>query len=94
MDALTQQSGPRELSPAARIIAKLGGTRAAAKALGLPPTTVQTWKETGRIPAHRQQLVLDTATGLKIDIRPEDFFEAPSGSVASHHSALHREDAA
>jgi DNA-binding transcriptional regulator YdaS (Cro superfamily) len=75
MDALTQQVDPREQSPAARIIAKFGGTRAAAKALGLAPTTVQTWKETGRIPAHRQQLVLATAKGLQIDISPADFFD-------------------
>lgn len=37
---------------------RLGGTRAMAELLGEPPSTVQSWKSAGRIPAKKQPAVL------------------------------------
>lgn len=42
--------------------------------LTLPPSTVQSWKDSGFIPAKHQQLVLDKAREHGIDISPADFF--------------------
>jgi len=39
------------------IIAALGGVRAAARALGVPPSTVQSWKRVNAIPHWRQAAV-------------------------------------
>ncbi|MEE8272536.1 MAG: hypothetical protein V3R98_12520 [Alphaproteobacteria bacterium] len=57
------------------IIAKFGGTRPMAAALGVPPSTVQGWKRGGYIPARRQAQVLTAARRLGIDIAPDDFFD-------------------
>lgn len=57
------------------IIGKLGGTRKAASALNIPPTTVQSWKKKGLIPAQHQGKVLETARRLGIDLKPADFFD-------------------
>lgn len=58
------------------IIGKFGGTRPLATALRLPASTVQSWKDTGRIPAKHQQAVLDKARETSIDLTPADFFDA------------------
>ena len=63
---------------AEKIIEKFDGTRPMANALGLPPSTVQSWKDTGRIPSKHQQNVLDKARELGIEIAPADFFDTPS----------------
>lgn len=52
-------------------------------ATGLHPSTIQSWKEAGRIPAKRQQLVLDKARARGIDLQPADFFDAPPDTSAS-----------
>ncbi|MBP0492204.1 carph-isopro domain-containing protein [Pararoseomonas indoligenes] len=62
------------MTPAARIISKLGGTRKAAAILGSPPTTVQSWKDAGFIPARRQGDVVQKAREAGVVIKPEDFF--------------------
>jgi hypothetical protein len=59
------------------IIDRFGGTRKAASALNIPPTTVQSWKKKGLIPAQHQAKVLETARGLGIDLEPADFFDRP-----------------
>jgi hypothetical protein len=62
-------------SVAERIIDKFGGVSAMARILKHDyPTTVQGWKTRKRIPADRQQEVLDAARANKIDLSPEDFF--------------------
>lgn len=66
----------RAMSYAARIIAVFGGTRAMAAALGRPPSTVQSWKKAGVIPARRHQHVLGAAEALSLRVAPEDFFDA------------------
>ena len=46
-------------SPVARLIAELGGVRPFAAAIGLSPSTVQGWKERGKIPKNRQNQVFE-----------------------------------
>lgn len=62
------------MTSAARIIEKFGGTRPAAEALGVPPSTVQSWKQSGVIPARRQPDVLKAARERNIPVAPADFF--------------------
>ena len=70
------------MSYAARIIDRLGGTRGAAAILAKPPSTVQSWKDAGFIPARRQGEVIEKAKAAGIAVRPEDFFPAPAEAVA------------
>jgi NAD(P)H-hydrate epimerase len=63
-------------NPARAIIARLGGIRALARLLGLPPTTIQGWHERGTIPARRQEDVLRAAERASVTLRPADFFAA------------------
>lgn len=56
------------------IIERFGGTRALARVLGKPPTTVQSWKDAGHIPAKHQGDVLAAATANGIPLTPADFF--------------------
>lgn len=59
---------------AERIIDRFGGTRALARAIGKSPSTVQSWKDSGFIPAQHQQAVLDAAMKAAIGITTADFF--------------------
>lgn len=63
---------------AANIINKFGGTRRLAALLGKPPSTVQSWKKAGNIPACHQALVLVAAKTNGIDLSPADFFARPA----------------
>jgi len=49
-----------------------GGTRKMADALDEPPSTVQSWKSAGRIPAFKQPDVLAKAQELGLDVSAED----------------------
>ncbi len=51
---------------------KFGGTRPMADHLGEPPSTVQSWKAAGRVPAGKQPKVLEKAEELGIAITAED----------------------
>ncbi len=62
------------MNTAQAIIEKLGGTRKAAALIGVPPSTVQSWKEAGVIPARQQAGVLAAARGAQLPITPADFF--------------------
>jgi DNA-binding transcriptional regulator YdaS (Cro superfamily) len=66
------------MTPAENIISKLGGTRRAAALIGVPPSTVQSWKESGFIPARRQGHVLEVAAGNGIDLLASDFMTTPA----------------
>lgn len=52
----------------AAILAKFGNVREAAAKIGRPPSVIQYWRTTGRVPATAQAAVLDAAKrhGLKI----------------------------
>lgn len=56
------------------IISRFGGIRPMAAAVGVPPSTVQSWKASGVIPARRQQQVLNAARAAGIPLEPADFF--------------------
>jgi hypothetical protein len=64
------------MTQAARIIDKLGGTRRAAAILASPPSTIQSWKDAGFIPARRQEEVIRKAKEAGIEIEPAEFFAA------------------
>lgn len=51
---------------------RLGGIRKTAELLGEAPSTVQSWKAAGRIPAQKQPLVLERAAAAGIEISAED----------------------
>lgn len=51
---------------------RLGGIRPMAEMLGKPPSTIQSWKTVGRIPAHEQPEVLEKARAAGHDICAED----------------------
>lgn len=63
------------MNVAERIIAKFGGVRRAAAKGGWAPSTVQSWKDAGLIPARRQQEVLDAGADLPEPVTRDDFFE-------------------
>jgi DNA-binding transcriptional regulator YdaS (Cro superfamily) len=71
---MTHQNQTSE-TPAKRIIAAFGGTRKMADIINVPPSTVQSWKDAGVIPARRHQAVLDAARENEVAITPADFFE-------------------
>ena len=64
------QNAPME--PNTTLFDRLGGIRKTAELLGEPPSTVQSWKASGRIPAHKQPHVLDRACAAGIEISAED----------------------
>lgn len=51
---------------------RFGGTRQMADHLGEPPSTVQSWKAAGRIPATKQPAVLDKGKELGLPVTAED----------------------
>ncbi|MFX4223571.1 MAG: carph-isopro domain-containing protein [Thalassobaculum sp.] len=67
------------MNVAKAIVDKFGGTRKMAEHTGLPPSTIQSWKSSGLIPAHKQSEVLRLAVKLGIDVSPADFFDLPAG---------------
>lgn len=72
------------MAHASKIIGRFHGTRKMAAALELPPSTIQSWKDTGLIPAKHQQAVLDKARDLGIALEPADFFDLPSTADEEH----------
>lgn len=66
------------MSYAEKIIAKFGGTRPMAELFDIPPSTVQSWKDAGVIPAKRHQEILDRGRDLEDPITPNDFFDMPA----------------
>ena len=65
------------MSTPTEIIDKFDGTRAMAKTLGIAPSTVQSWKDSGVIPARRQRDVLDAAQRLGINLSASDLIPTP-----------------
>jgi hypothetical protein len=61
---------------------RFGGTRKMAEALNEPPSTVQSWKSVGRIPAGKQPDVLAAAERLGIPITAEDVIFPMGRSLA------------
>lgn len=66
------------LTPAQYIINQFGGLRAAARALGCSSSSVYRWQhyknrhgEVGRIPSSMQNIILEKAHEMGLDITPE-----------------------
>lgn len=57
-----------------KIISQFGGVRATAAALGLPPSTVQGWKNRGTIPDGKKPDVLAAAIRTGLSITQADFW--------------------
>lgn len=56
---------------ASQIIDRVGGTRKMAQITGNPPSTVQSWKAAGQIPAERI-IEIEAATGIpREELRPD-----------------------
>ncbi|MFQ5939911.1 MAG: carph-isopro domain-containing protein, partial [Alphaproteobacteria bacterium] len=73
-------------SQAARIIGRFGGIRPMAAKLGVAVSTIQGWKQRGRIPAERRKALLAAARRLGVPLTPDDFREpgeAAAGAVES-----------
>ncbi len=75
------------MTPAQHIIDKLGGTRRAAALIGVPPSTVQSWKESGFVPARRQAHVLDVAAANGIELTASDFISPPAQPTQPQQAA-------
>lgn len=73
------------MSTAAAIIEKCGGVRATAAMLAIAPSTVQSWKLAGLIPAKHQAHLLAVAQSRGIALKPDDFFAlaAPAAKDAA-----------
>lgn len=66
---------------------RFGGTRKMAERLDLAPSTVQSWKSEGHIPAKHQPMVLDKAREHGIEISAEDII-FPLGREADEASDI------
>ncbi len=64
------------------IVAKFGGVRSMARAVGKPPSTVASWKERGAIPDSHKVEILDAARKQGIPLTPGDFFPAQTTGAA------------
>lgn len=72
---------PRDsMTPAEYIIERFDGTTALARALGLAPSTVHSWKSTGQIPAKWVTPILNAGQERGLRLKHQDFFEAPKDS--------------
>jgi hypothetical protein len=70
------------------IIDAFGGVRPMARALGKPASTVQSWKDRGRINDGNKWEILAVANSLGLGLGPADFFpKAPSQSDSDARGA-------
>jgi hypothetical protein len=67
----------------AHIIEKFGGTRAMARKIGRTPSTVQSWKDRGFIPARLHADILAVAQQSGVDLTPADFVSGPAPEEAA-----------
>lgn len=64
------------ITPAEFVISKFGGLTGTAKAIGKPVTTVQGWKERGRVPQEHWQDLIDAASIAGHTIEIADFLKS------------------
>jgi len=69
--------------PAQAVVDRFGGTRAMADAMGLPPSTIQSWKNVGFIPAQHQQRVWLAARQRSIPLTADDIIGIPKMEKAA-----------
>jgi hypothetical protein len=63
----------RAKSPAETVIEKLGGLTKLARSLNCAVSTVQGWKDRGKIPQEHWLAIIEVAKSQDIDITFEDF---------------------
>lgn len=73
------------MTPAANIIEKCGGVSKTAKLIGATENWVYRWRlpkekggTGGEVPAPAQRALIRLAREGRVDVKPEDFFEAAS----------------
>jgi hypothetical protein len=66
---------------AKRIIKTLGGIRPAARLLGLPASTVQSWGDRGAIPDAHKANIMRAARRIGKSVKPEDFLPFETAEV-------------
>lgn len=64
-----------DLSPAAYVISTLGGLTETARAIGRPVTTVQGWKDRGRIPQDYWLELIGAAQTAGVALEVADFLK-------------------
>lgn len=69
-----------EKTPAEHVIDKFGGLTNLARARGCAVTTVQGWKERGKIPQEHWLPIIDSAKAQDIELGLNDFVFGPSRS--------------
>lgn len=69
------------MTQAEHIIRAFGGVRPMATAIGKPPSTVQSWKDSGFIPARHQPGILEAGQSLSPPLTASDFL--PSNTAAA-----------
>lgn len=67
----------QKLNPAEYVISQFGGVRATARAIGYVPTNISKWRHqgNGRIPTSVQELILDKADEMGLDINAIDLIK-------------------
>jgi len=65
-------------TPAERVIAKFGGIRPLADALGYTPSTVQGWGERGVIPARQIPKVIAAGRSAGVPVTVEECLDIPA----------------
>lgn len=75
------------MNPAQKIIDKCGGVTAVAEMVGVHVSRVHRWTyprerggTDGLIPTKQQQILLEAARAVGVDLQPADFFDAPDDS--------------
>lgn len=74
------------LTPAEYVIGKFGGLTKTARAIGVPISTVQGWKERGKVPQEHWLPMIDAARDCGMTIEVTDFLNdhgVPSSEVAA-----------
>ncbi|MCH7540837.1 MAG: hypothetical protein IH999_10655 [Proteobacteria bacterium] len=74
-------------SQAARVIGRFGGIRPMAAKLGVAVSTIQGWKQRGRIPAERREALLAVARRLGVPLAPDDFLEPGEAAAGGSKAA-------
>ena len=70
-------------NPAEDIIGKFGGLTALARARGISVSTVQGWKERGKVPQEHWLPIIAAGKAEGIELSLEDFLPAPAQESAA-----------
>lgn len=65
------------------IIEELGGTSAVAQALALTPSTVSSWKSSGRVPGWRRAGLLQVAVSKNVRLSDADLAHADASRAVA-----------